>query len=248
MLKKLIFFLAWVGIFILSFLGIVYSIGHIISPNFPAAQLAARGIVVGSKMSTIMILWISVLYMIVCILRIHAKVRKEKNYEIQNENGIVSVSPQIVTNCVKDLLSDDDEIKNIKVDAVKNGKKFDLLIRTEMATDDNIANKSMEIQNKIKGQLSKKIGIDIGSVEVKLSKLLKKAEHTPKIESGSEKATERSSYQEFEKNDDPEKSGSKPKVSFLKRLFGGTKKENTEKVEDTENTDDGSTSSEEKNE
>ena len=147
---------------------------------------------------------ISFLYFLICIVKIICFFRggsEKKNYEIKTDDGTVSVSPAIVNNYVKEILKNDKEIKNLKVETIKHGKKFDIKMKADIATDISVADKSANIQNDIKNEVSEKIGIEIGQVELVVAKLLKK----PKEEAVPPVQTSNNDYHPVSANTTPEK-------------------------------------------
>lgn len=163
MVKKFIFFLAWLGIFILSITGIVY----VIVPQY----LVQFNTYVGTFSYDLIILLISVLYFIVSILKFFSLFEKTKDYEIKTEDGVVYISSASVTSFIRELLSKDKEISNLRVETSKKGKKFNIKIRLDMISNGNISGKSSSIQNEIKSKLADRMGLQVGNIEVKISKL-----------------------------------------------------------------------------
>jgi len=170
MIRKLIYFIAWVGIFILSLLGLAWSVSAAITMRF-----IGRFFTVTPACVRILVFALSVLYFFLVLFRIRFKSGKEDNYEIRTTDGVVTVSPQIITDYVRESLKQDEDIKNLKVETFRSDKKFNIKIKTELATEGNVAEKSIHIQNKIKREIADKIGINIGDVEVKISKFINKS-------------------------------------------------------------------------
>jgi uncharacterized alkaline shock family protein YloU len=169
MIKKVVYFFAWIGIFILSCLGVIYSV----LPGW-APRLIGKFITLTPGRIRAAIFIISTVYFLLCLLKIKFRSKKSENYEIRTTDGIVTVSPQIITNYIKQSLNEDEDIKNLKVETFRNEKKFDIKIKTDLTTNGNVAEKSIYIQNKIKREVTDKIGITIGDVEVRISKYTNK--------------------------------------------------------------------------
>ena len=68
-------------------------------------------------------------------------------------------------------MSKDREISNIRVETSKKGKRFNIKVRLDMLSNGNISGKSSSIQNEIKSKLADKMGLEVGAIEVKISKL-----------------------------------------------------------------------------
>lgn len=159
--KKIIFFFAWLGIFIISLLGIVY----VTVPDF----------IVKFEIDTFMwntiIVIVSLLYLVVTILKFFTLFSKEEGYVIKNENGEVKISVDSIKNMIKEVLKKDTDISNIKINCHKRGKKFGITIHLDMDTDRDVPGKTHEIQNIIKNELQNKLQLDLSFVEVKIKKL-----------------------------------------------------------------------------
>ena len=84
MIKKIIFFFAWIGIFLLSITGIVY----VVIPKY----LVQFNTYIGTLSYDIIVLIISIIYFIVSILKFLSLFEKNKDYEIKTEDGIVYIS------------------------------------------------------------------------------------------------------------------------------------------------------------
>lgn len=163
MIKKIIFFFSWLGIFLLSITGIVY----VVVPKY----LVQFNTYIGTLSYDIIVLVISVLYFIISILKFLSLFERSKDYEIKTEDGVVYISSASVTSFIRELLSKDKEISNVRVDTAKKGKKFNIKIRLDMLSNGNISGKSSSIQNEIKSKLADKMGLEVGAIEVKISKL-----------------------------------------------------------------------------
>jgi len=198
MIRKLIYFIAWVGIFILSLLGLLWSV----SPHILQSVLG-KFVAITPRCTRIFIFAASVLYFFLALWRIRIRSKKEDNYEIRTTDGVVTVSPQIITDYVRDSLRQDEDIKNLKVETIRNDRKFNIKIKTELATNGNVAEKSIHIQNKIKREVADKIGINIGEVEVKIAKFINKAAKEPAVVN---EITERPAYErDADRNERAEK-------------------------------------------
>ena len=103
---------------------------------------------------------------------------KTGDYEIKTENGKVTISAASVTNFVKEMLSRDKDVEGIKVFTGKRGRKFFVKIKLDMLTDGNIAEKTASIQDGLRKRLADKMGLEVDTVEVQISKLSIKSQDT----------------------------------------------------------------------
>lgn len=163
MIKKIIFFFAWIGIFLLSITGIVY----VTIPTY----IVQFNMYIGTLSYDIVVLIISVVYFMISILKFLSLFERTKDYEIKTEDGVVYISSASVTSFIRELLSKDREISNIRVETSKKGRKFNIRVRLDMLSNGNISGKSSSIQNEIKSKLADKMGLEVGAIEVKISKL-----------------------------------------------------------------------------
>ena len=163
MFKKFIFFLAWIGVFVLSLTGIVY----VVMPKY----FVQFNTYIGTFGYDMVVLGISIVYFIICLVKLFSLFEREKDYVIKTEDGVVYISAATVTTFIRDLLSDDKDISNLKVDTFKKGRKFNIKIKLDILSNGDVSGKSMSIQNEIKNKLADKMGIEVGNVQVKISKL-----------------------------------------------------------------------------
>lgn len=163
MFKKFVFFLAWIGVFVLSLTGIVY----VVMPKY----FVQFNTYIGTFGYDMVVLGISIIYFIICLVKFFSLFEREKDYVIKTEDGVVYISAATVTTFIRDLLSDDKDISNLKVDTFKKGRKFNIKIKLDILSNGDVSGKSMSIQNEIKNKLADKMGIEVGNVQVKISKL-----------------------------------------------------------------------------
>lgn len=163
MFKKFIFFLAWIGVFLLSLIGIVYAAVPKYFVQFNKyVDTIGYSIIVGI---------ISVIYLIICIVKFCSLFERSKDYTIKTENGVVYISSDTVTTFIREKLAGSRDISNIKIDTYKRGSKFNVKIRLDMISDGSVSDRLEKIQKEIKQDLSEQMGIEVGKVQVKISKL-----------------------------------------------------------------------------
>ncbi|WP_410208409.1 alkaline shock response membrane anchor protein AmaP [Fusobacterium sp.] len=163
MFKKFIFFLAWIGVFLLSLIGIVYAAVPKYFVQFNKyVDTIGYSIIVGI---------ISIIYLVICIVKLCSLFERSKDYTIKTENGIVYISSDTVTTFIKEKLAGNRDISNIKIDTYKSGTKFNVKIRLDMISDGTVSDKLERIQKEIKEDLSNEMGIEVGKVQVKISRL-----------------------------------------------------------------------------
>ena len=166
MLKKLIFFFAWVGIFLISLVALNYILlpGQIVYDN-PFVEA------ITSFQYKMIILVIAALYLFICIIKFFSLFERKKDYERKTENGLLKISKTTINNYVMDLLRKDPDITGIKTVSELKGNKFFINIKCELLAKMNIANKISYLQNLIKTDLMQNLGVDVNKVVVNIAKI-----------------------------------------------------------------------------
>ena len=166
MLKKLIFFFAWIGIFLISLVALNYILlpGQIVYDN-PFVEA------ITSFQYKMIILVIAALYLFICIIKFFSLFERKKDYERKTENGLLKISKATINNYVMDLLRKDPDITGIKTVSELKGNKFFINIKCELLAKMNIANKISYLQNLIKTDLMQNLGVDVNKVVVNIAKI-----------------------------------------------------------------------------
>ena len=166
MLKKLIFFFAWVGIFLISLVALNYILlpGQIVYDNPFAEKIT-------SFQYKMVILVLAALYLFICIIKFFSLFERKKDYERKTENGTLKISKATINNYVMDLLRRDPDITGIKTVSELKGNKFLINIKCELLAKMNIANKISYLQNLIKTDLMENLGVDVNKVVVNIAKI-----------------------------------------------------------------------------
>lgn len=166
MLKKLIFFFAWIGIFLISLVALNYILlpGQIVYDNPFAEKIT-------SFQYKMVILVLAALYLFICIIKFFSLFERKKDYERKTENGLLKISKATINNYVMDLLRKDPDITGIKTVSELKGNKFFINIKCELLAKMNIANKISYLQNLIKTDLMENLGVDVNKVVVNIAKI-----------------------------------------------------------------------------
>lgn len=166
MLKKLIFFFAWIGIFLISLVALNYILlpGQIVYDNPYAEKIT-------SFQYKMIILVLAALYLFICIIKFFSLFERKKDYERKTENGLLKISKATINNYVMDLLRRDPDITGIKTVSELKGNKFFINIKCELLAKMNIANKISYLQNLIKTDLMENLGVDVNKVVVNIVKI-----------------------------------------------------------------------------
>ena len=166
MLKKLIFFFAWIGIFLISLVVLNYILlpGQIVYDN-PFVEA------ITSFQYKMIILVIAALYLFICLIKFFSLFERKKDYQRKTENGLLKISKATINNYVMDLLRRDPDITGIKTVSELKGNKFFINIKCELLAKMNIANKISYLQNLIKTDLMENLGVDVNKVVVNIAKI-----------------------------------------------------------------------------
>ncbi len=166
MVKKLIFFFAWVGIFLISLVALNYILlpGQLLFDNPYAEKITSFEY----KMA---ILVVAALYFFICLIKFFSLFERKKDYQRKTENGLLKISKATINNYVMDLLRKDPDITGIKTVSELKGNKFFINIKCELLAKMNIANKISYLQNLIKTDLMENLGVDVNKVVVNIAKI-----------------------------------------------------------------------------
>ena len=166
MLKKLIFFFAWIGIFLISLVALNYILlpGQLLFDNPYAEKITSFEY----KMA---ILVVAALYLFICLIKFVSLFERKKDYQRKTENGLLKISKATINNYVMDLLRRDPDITGIKTVSELKGNKFFINIKCELLAKMNIANKISYLQNLIKTDLMENLGVDVNKVVVNIAKI-----------------------------------------------------------------------------
>ena len=166
MFKKIIFFFAWVGIFIIALISLNYVLlpGQIFYDNPYIEDITTFEY----KM---VILVLASLYLIICLYKFVSLFERKKDYERKTENGTLKITRATINNYVSDLLRKDPDITGIKTTSELKGNKFLIYVKCELLAKINIADKIAQLQSLIKRDLGENIGVEVNKVVVNISKL-----------------------------------------------------------------------------
>ena len=166
MLKKLIFFFAWIGIFLISLVTLNYILlpGQLLFDNPYVEKITSFEY----KMT---ILVVAALYLFICLIKFFSLFERKKDYQRKTENGLLKISKATINNYVMDLLRKDPDITGIKTVSELKGNKFFINIKCELLAKMNIANKISYLQNLIKTDLMENLGVDVNKVVVNIAKI-----------------------------------------------------------------------------
>ena len=164
MVRKLFFAVAWLGIFIMSLMGIYLAIFPKYIYSFDLEGVFFRG----------GLLVIGVFYLLIFIEKILMNFEKSKDYEVQTDNGKLVVSSSSINNLVKEVMAGNTEFKNVRTKNKIKGKKLFISVAVDSYSDSDISKNISEIQGRIKEEILEYLSLEVEEVEVKVAKLLKR--------------------------------------------------------------------------
>ena len=166
MFKKIIFFFAWVGMFVISLISLNYVLlpGQLFFNNPYTANIT-------TFQYKMIVLVLASLYIFICLCKFFSLFERKKDYERKTENGTLKISRATINNYVSDLLRKDPDITGIKTTSELKGNKFLIYIKCELLAKINIADKIAQLQSLIKRDLNDNIGVEVNKVVVNISKI-----------------------------------------------------------------------------
>ena len=166
MFKKIIFFFAWVGMFVISLISLNYVLlpGQVFYDNTYTANIT-------TFQYKMVILVLASLYIFICLYKFFSLFERKKDYERKTENGTLKITRATINNYVTDLLRKDPDITGIKTTSELKGNKFLIYVKCELLAKINIADKIAQLQNLIKRDLGENVGVEVNKVVVNISKL-----------------------------------------------------------------------------
>ena len=166
MFKKIIFFFAWVGMFVISLISLNYVLlpGQLFFNNPYTANTTTFEY-------KLVVLVLASLYIFICLCKFFSLFERKKDYERKTENGTLKISRATINNYVSDLLRKDPDITGIKTTSELKGNKFLIYIKCELLAKINIADKIAQLQSIIKRDLNDNIGVEVNKVVVNISKI-----------------------------------------------------------------------------
>lgn len=166
MFKKIIFFFAWVGMFVISLISLNYVLlpGQLFFNNPYTANTTTFEY-------KLVVLVLASLYIFICLCKFFSLFERKKDYERKTENGTLKISRATINNYVSDLLRKDPDITGIKTTSELKGNKFLIYIKCELLAKINVADKIAQLQSLIKRDLNDNIGVEVNKVVVNISKI-----------------------------------------------------------------------------
>ena len=165
--KKLLFFLAWLGIFCIGIFNIIYLV-------LPC--LITRYISISSFMLETAILVLSVLYVLLAVYKLLTKFERNKDYQVETPNGTVVIAASTINKYVVEVLQKTFPVQSTKVRSYNKRSGILMDAKMDMVLSKNVADSIQEVQTKITEEVQDKLGIQIKKIKVHLSNMAVKEE------------------------------------------------------------------------
>jgi uncharacterized alkaline shock family protein YloU len=160
---KLIFAIAWVGIFIIALVGAYIGIFPEYLKLIDFNSYIVRGSLTG----------ISLVYILLFIEKILLLFEKPKELIIKTPNGTLRISSASINNIVKEVVSEHPKVKNLKVKNKTNGKKLKIFVSIDIISSQSLSEELNLIQQDIKNRIENYLDLNIAEIELKVTKLIK---------------------------------------------------------------------------
>lgn len=166
MFGKFIFFIGWIGIGILSILGIGLAL---FQKNLGIDFMG----LMGTRIFNFSLFGISFFYLLLFIEKtISIFVKEEKGYEFKTDTGMVSISENSLNSLIKETVEQNKEVKNVKANSFKGKKGLNVNVRIDIEAVPDLSAKLNSIQMEIKEELIKKLNIEVDKIDIRANKFI----------------------------------------------------------------------------
>src|SRR3712207_854341 len=160
--KKILFFLAWLGIFCIGIFNIVY----LVLPS-----LITKYITISSFLLETAILALSVLYILLAVYKLMTKFERNKDYQVETPNGTLVIAASAINKYVVEVLQKNFPVQSTKVRSHNKRNGIFIDAKMDVTLHKNVADSIQEIQNKIMEEVQDKLGIQIKKIKVHLNNM-----------------------------------------------------------------------------
>lgn len=163
MIIKLLFFIGWVGMAVISLAGMLTSIIPKYAELVDFNSWTFRG----------GLFIICLFYFLLVIEKVTSIfIKDDKAYEFSTEKGLIKVSAISVNNLIKEIAENNKNIKKVKVKSSQGKKGLKISMDIEILTLPNLSKEYEHIQNVITANLKEKLNIDVDTINIHTSKLI----------------------------------------------------------------------------
>lgn len=160
--KKLLFFLAWLGIFCIGIFNIVY----LILPSFIAKYISVSTFILEST-----ILVLSIVYVLLAVYKLFSNFERKKDYQVKTPSGTVVIASSTICKYVLEVLQKNFSVDGIKVKSQNKRRGVSLDIKMSMILQGKVEEEIQRVQMKVMEEIQDKLGISIHKIKVHLSNI-----------------------------------------------------------------------------
>lgn len=163
MFIKLLFFIGWLGLGIMSLAGLLTSIIPKYALILDFNSWSFRGGLFA----------ISIFYLLLVVEKFTSIfIKDDKGYEFTSEKGTIKVSAISVNNLIKEIVEENKNVKKVKVTSNHGKKGLKVNLSIEINTLPNLSKEYELIQETIISNLKEKLNIEVESININTSKLI----------------------------------------------------------------------------
>lgn len=163
MFIKLLFFIGWLGLGIMSLAGLLTSIIPKYAFILDFNSWTFRGGLFA----------ISIFYLLLVVEKFTSIfIKDDKGYEFTSEKGTIKVSALSVNNLIKEIVEENKHVKKVKVTSSHGKKGLKVNLSMEINTLPNLSKEYELIQETIISDLKEKLNIEVESININTSKLI----------------------------------------------------------------------------
>jgi uncharacterized alkaline shock family protein YloU len=168
---QLLFLIGWIGIFILSSLGIIYTFTSdkvIECIEFIQKNYSIGGYTLDTdRLFTV----IAVFYLFLSIEKFLSmfKSKEFRSYIFKSEKGLIAISYSSIETIIKKIIDDENYVIGRKIKIKEKGKKIILNIKIEIEESYGLTEKTAILQTKIADEIENVLSIKTEEINLKIS-------------------------------------------------------------------------------
>lgn len=172
---QLLFLIGWIGIFILSAVGVADSfMTDEIKKNMEVYETYKYIDEYILKNISVIVLGTSVFYLVLSIKKFLSlfKGKEDKVYIFESESGLISLSYAAVECVIKKVIDDENYIIGRKIRIKEKRKKLILNVKIECESVEGVTEKIVALQRKIEREIDRITAIKTDKINIKVAKMI----------------------------------------------------------------------------
>lgn len=175
MLSKLIFLIGWIGIWVITLIGLTIAWMPEYAEYLKFSELNFR-LILGGVSLFYFALFLKKLFLIFS--------RNDGAYKVKTESGDISISYSSVNNLIKEMSKEEDFVKNVaNVVSRQSGSKLTITLYIDIITVEDISSRLISLQERIKDELLTQLKIEVKRVDINTKKISINKKELMKIDS-----------------------------------------------------------------